>query len=446
MRHLSDIFIIDTRKFQRLFLVPKFDLSRWVVISLRDVSLWIYYVGILIVFYGILAPWFLWPIYSYEQFIAFVPIVVSFLLSRTLSHPIFTRKDYMWPFVAYCAYMLVMCTLSGKNMNGYIGESFRAVVFLFLFMLAKEELPKMGDMLAKSMAVILIPSLAGFFLWLLGFPLPHYHVVPSFADFYSYENYFLFMMDDQSMLQLFPRFHSVFLEPSHMAMACVALLMTQVGKWKKWYNVTMFIALICSFSLAGYVFLVIMSFSASWMKRKAIMKKLLLLIGFITTAVIVTLFYNEGENLMNDLIVQRMMVNDEGDLEGDNRVSKDFDTVFEEFVQSDELLTGAGLEKMEQFGSGNSGYKVYLYRNGLISFLLLIVFFVVMSSTCSYKRGMVVMWIIQGISFIPHGSPLRFFTFIPLYIMAFREIESPQPPKEVSSVGGDEEKGIDVVS
>lgn len=416
------------------------------LLPLRDVSLWLYYAGILIVFYGSMAPWFLWPIYSYDPFIVFIPMVLAFLLSRTLSHPLFTRQDYMWPFVAYCVYMLVMCVLSGKNMNGYIGESFRAVVYLFLFMLAKEELPKMGDMLAKSMAVILLPSLVGFFLYLFGFPLPHYHAVPSFADYYSYENYFLFLLDDRAMLQLFPRFHSVFLEPSHMAMACVALLMTQVGQWKKWYNVTLFAALLCSFSLAGYIFLVIMSFSASWMKRRAIMKKLLLLAGFIAVAVTAVLLYNEGENLMNDLIVQRMTVNDEGNLEGDNRVSKDFDTVFEEFAQSEELLTGAGIKKMEQFGFGNSGYRVYLYRNGLISFLFLVLFFVVLSSTCSYKRGMVVMLIIQGISFIPHGSPLRFFTFIPLYIMAFREIEVPQPPKEVVSVGEDEQQGDDVVS
>jgi hypothetical protein len=103
-------------------------------------------------------------------------------------------------------------------------------------------------------------------------------------------------------------------------------------------------------------------------------------------------------------------------------VSKDFDTVFEEFVQSDQLLTGAGAENMEDFGVGNAGYKVYLYVNGLISLLFLIIFFVVLSSTCNYKRGMIVMLIFQFVSFIPHAIPLKLYFFIPLYILAFREI------------------------
>ena len=412
--------------------MPKFDLSRCMVFPIRDVTLWIYYAGILFSFYTTLAPWFLWPFYAYEPLITFIPVVLAFLLSRTLSNPIFTRQDYLWPFVTYCVYILVMCVLSGRNMNGYIVEIFRAISFLFLFMLAKEELSKLGDFLSKSMAILLIPSATAYFLYLFGFPFPHYHTVPAFADFYSYENYFLFLLDDRFMLQLFPRFHSVFLEPSHMAMACVALLMTQVGKWKRWYNLILFFAIFISFSLAGYLCLVIMFFASSWMKGKAILRKVLLLLLFIASIVVGSLFYNEGNNLVNELIVQRMVINDEGNLEGDNRVTKDFDTVFEEYAHSEKLLVGAGTENMEDFGFGNAGYKVYLYRNGLISFILLLLFFAVLSSTSSYKRGIIVMLLFQAVSFIPHGIPTKFYFFLPLYILAFRSIEetSVNPPVE----------------
>ncbi len=423
MLNLSNIFLIDTHKFQRLFLIPKLDVSRWLMIPMRDLALWIYYVGILIVFYGSLTPWFLWKIYTYEAFFAFIPVVLSLFLSRTLSQPVFTRKDYIWPLITCSLCSFVICVSGGKNINGLIAETFKLLIFLSLFMLNKESLIKLGDVLSKSMAILLLPSMVGFLLCVFGFPFPHQPAVPDFADHKSFENYYIFMIDDRAFLMLLPRFSSVFLEPSHMAMACVALLMTQVGKWKKWYNVTMFVALVLSFSLAGYIFLVIIMFAASWMKRKAIMRKVLILVGFLSIVVVVSLFYNDGANLMNDLIIQRMVVNDEGTLEGDNRVTQDFDAAFEDFVHSDQLLTGVGTEKMKQFDLGNAGYKVFLYCYGLISLFLLILFFVAIYFTSTYKRGMIVMMMIQFVSFIPHGIPLKFYFFIPLYIMAFREIK-----------------------
>ena len=419
MNKIEDIFKIDARKVQRLFLVPKFDPSRWMVLSVRDVALCFFYLGILITFYGQLSPWFLWRIYSYDQFFAFLPLVVSLLLSRTLSRPLFTRKDYLWPSFAYFVYALLLCILTGRNMNGYIAEFFKGIVFMFIFMLDKDEVPKLGTMLCKSMAILLVPSIVFFFLYLFGFPLPHSYAEPPFSDFYSYENYLFFLLDERFSLFIFPRFHSVFLEPSHMASACVALLMTQVGHWKKWYNIVIFSALVISFSLAGYVFLVMMFFCSSWMKGKAIMRKLMVLVGFIATVVIVSLFYNEGENLVNELIVQRMVLNEEGNLEGDNRVTQDFDAAFDDFVQSDHLLTGMGNDSMEQFGFGNSGFRVYLYRNGLISFLFLVLFFLSMAFTSTYKRGIVVMALFHIASFIAHGNPLRAFFFIPFYILMF---------------------------
>ena len=166
VRKFDDIFKIDARRVQRLFFVPKFDPSRWMVLSVRDVALWLFYVGILITFYGQLAPWFLWRIYSYDQFLAFLPLVASLLLSRTLSRPLFTRKDYLWPSLAYFVYVLLICVLTGRNMNGYIAEFFKGIVFMFLFMLAKDEVPKLGTMLCKSMAILLVPSILFFFLYL----------------------------------------------------------------------------------------------------------------------------------------------------------------------------------------------------------------------------------------------------------------------------------------
>jgi ABC-type multidrug transport system fused ATPase/permease subunit len=404
--------------------MQKLDLSHWLIIPKREIALWAYILGIFIVYYGSLAPWFAWKIFSYEQYIAFFPIAFSMLYSQTLNKPLFTRKDYLLPTIAFAVCVMVMCMCSGKNMNGYISEVFRITIFMSLFMLDTDDLSRIGNILSKSMAIILAPSIIWFILYLVGFPLPHSPITPHFSDYYSYENYYLFMIDDREFIKFFPRFNSVFLEPSHLAMACIALLMTQVGQWRRFSNIVLFVALVLSFSLAGYIFLIIILFSASWMKRKAILRKVLFLVAFFVMIGIASVFYNDGDNLVNELILQRLAVNDDGEIEGNNRVSEGFDAVYEDFVRSDQVLTGAGLKKIQDFQYGNAGYKVFIYTNGLISVFFLILFFITLYFTATNRQGAIIMLLIHFVSFIPHGIPIKFYFFIPLYILAFRKIET----------------------
>lgn len=404
-----------------MFLLPRINLSRYFILQYRDIAVAIYYIGILTVFYASITPWFCWRIFTVSQFLAFVPIVFAMLLSRGLSKPVFTRKDYLLPMLAYLVLMFITGVLSGKNINGFIGDMFNAMVFLSLFMLDKSELSRLGDMLAKSMGTILCVSIPMYILYLIGFRLPHTHIVNTFAQ-YSFENYYFFLLDDRSIMQIIPRFHSVFLEPSHLAMVCIALLLTQIGQWKRWYNIAMFTAIAISFSLAGYLFVVIILFGASWMKRRAILGKIMVLVALMSTVVVVSIFYNKGDNLVNNLIVQRLAINNDGKLEGDNRVKDDFSRVYDKFADSEKILVGEGTEKMKTFGWGNAGYKVYLYCNGVISLLFLILFYVLFSLPSTNSRGRILMFVVSIVSFIPHAVPLKFYFFIPLYILTYREL------------------------
>ena len=400
------------------------------LLSKRDITLWFFWGGIMLIYYASLSPWFLWSIYAYAIFLAFPPIVLSYLLSRNLQEPIFTRKDYIYPLLCYVAYIIISGILSGKNINGFIGDFFSFVAILFLFRLNIEDLIKLGKILSVSMGVLLLPSLLLYTLYVLGFSLPHYFIANPLAD-YTYENYFLFLVNYNDGLSIIPRFQSVFVEPGHMAMACIVLLLTQVGNWNKWYNIVMFVSIIASFSLAGYVFLIIVLFASAWMKGRHIWDKLLALVCFIFVTGLAATFYNDGNNLVNQLIIQRLVVNDEGKLEGDNRVTTDFEAAYDDFVKSDKLLFGEGTDKLSKFDWGNSGYRVYIYSNGLISLIFLIVFFLAISMTATSKRGMWVMLFIHTVSFLPHAIPLKFYFFIPLYIIAFRKVVNEGEKEEV---------------
>ena len=430
----DNIFRIRLPRLERFARLPLPDVGRWLRVPMRDVVLWLYFSGVLLVFYTTLTPWFLWPLHLKSQFLAVFPIAGAMLLSRTLSSPLFTRRDYQWVMLTYCLCAFTIALLNGRNINGFIGEVLMAFVFLSIFMLRLEDLMRLGDVLAQSMALLLVPSIICYFLYLADFPMPHYPISMPDSN-YSFENYRFFLLDDRFAMQLVPRFHAVFLEPAHLAIACVTLLLSQVGQWRRWYNIVLIVALIMSFSLAGYILMVYVLLAASWMKGRAIVAKVVALVVALALGATFVAFYNDGDNLVNELILQRMEVNDEGEMEGDNRVSDDFNKQFETFMQSDHVLTGMGYETFQRTAQGgNSGFRVFLYCNGFISLFLLLVFFAALLFTSHNTRGKVAMLLFHAISFIPHAIPLRLYLFLPLYIVAFREVMPQKDKTEPASL------------
>ena len=426
---IDHIFQIPLNKINRLFLVPKPDISKWMRIPVRDIVLWMYYFGIFSAFYISLTPWPLWIVFPYVGVIASLPILLSFLMSHTLGVPLFTRKDFVLPALTCAICVFVMAFLGRKNALGFLGDAFSLVVFFSLFTLNQKVLIKIGDALSKSMGFIVLLSMIAFVLHLMRFPLLHFPIGFPYGD-YTFENYIFFLIDDRAADILIPRFHSIFLEPSHMSMACVALLLTQMKKWKKWYNKSMFAAILFSFSLAGYIFLVVLYFVSSWIKHKSIVKQILLFASVLAVVVSIALVYNDGENMVNELILQRLEMSDDGKLAGDNRVTESFDGVYRDFSNSDKILYGEGLIKYEKYSEGgNAGYKVFLFCYGLISLFFLILFFLTFAHTSRFFKQKVIMLVVSFISFIPHGYPLIFYFFIPLYIMIFKDFDVEQEGK-----------------
>lgn len=407
---------------QRLFLIPSINADKLWLVEKRTIVRCLLYIGMLIAFYGTLNPWFCWPLARYVHYLAAIPIAMGFLLSRSLRHGLFTREDYFPPFVLCALLQWIMAFLSGKNVNGIIVVFFSLCVYLSLFRLERRELFRLSDMLTTSLASILAVSIPCFLLYKIGFPFPHSHIVPEAWD-YSFENYHFFLIDDRFAFDLLPRFHSVFLEPSHLGMACIALLYSQIGKWRTWRCRILFLGLIMTFSLAAYICLVVMMFSSAWMKGRAIVGKLLLLGLFFSGAIVGSIFYNKGQNMVNLLIVERLKLNDKGNFEGDNRTSDEFTKEYDKLASSPAILMGKGQAAMERFSdSGNAGYRVFLYTYGLISLFFLLFFFASIFYTSEYVRAKIAMAAISLLSFIAHGQPIKYYFFIPLYVLLFVDV------------------------
>ena len=408
--------MLHKRTLIKLFLIPVDKVHQLFYLSKRDLVYYCYYAGVLLAYIGSLDPWFMWPFYMIYPVVAFLPIFLSMLMSLHLKTPVFTRKEFVSSFISYLLLVVVMALVNGRNIYGFIFLVFNATIFLSLFRLEKDGLVRISTFLCKAMAVIMCFSIPFFILYLIGFPLPHYHIVNEEFQ-YSYENFRFFLLDDRSTMFFVPRFHSVFLEPGHLGTACTFLLLTQIGKWKRWYNLILFFTIFITFSLAAYVLLAMTFFGAAWIQRKAIVGKILLLVGILSIVVVASIFYNKGDNLVNQLIVQRLTIDEDGKLEGDNRVTSMFETEYDNYIKSDDILWGREYISMK-YGWGNAGYRVFIFQYGIIVLLLVFVFYIVFALQGVDRRAMMVMLAIAVSSFIVRSIPLAYYYFIPLFVLS----------------------------
>lgn len=371
------------------------------------------FVGLTIAYMGSLHPWFMWPLGSYYIVPAAFFSGLALLLSATMEKPVLTRNDYLPSMFVYLLLSFYLLLVNQGNFFGYVSVFFYSVVFVALFKIPQDSLLKLMTVLCKVMAVLLAVSMPFYLLYVSGFPLPS--VNAQFQDgYYTFSNYFFFLIDDRSIMKIIPRFQSVFLEPGHLGTATVLLLMTQCGRWKRWYNVILLVATLMSFSLAAYVLLVFIIFLHLWMKRKHFVSKLLMVLALLVGIAVGSFFYNDGDNLLHDLIMIRLEVED-GEMEGNNRVSDYFAAEYEDFLQSSDVFLGRDMDKGI---FGNSGYKVYIYENGLVGLLLVIIFYAVSMARYCDIRALITSCIIAVLAFIVRGYPLWYNYYIPFFCLA----------------------------
>ena len=373
----------------------------------------LFYTGVLIAFYCSLNAWFLWPIVPYYPILSGLFFIAAMYVSGTMSEPVFKRNDFILPILAYVLLGVYQRLVNGDNFNGYVATIFHAICFYALFRYDADLLRKLATFLAKSMACLLIVAIPLFILYIFGFPLPNSDLQYQDA-FYTFSNYYFFLIDDRQLLVFVPRFQAVFLEPAHLATAIAVLLFAQRGQWRKWYNIVLLTGLLLSFSLGGYVYLVIIIFLNQWIERKKFIAKVIVTSIFIGGIVVASFFYRQGENLIHQLIVLRLEI-DEGEMAGNQRTTKDFDADFENFLSSSDILFGR--DKENTFG--DSGYKVFIYDYGFVGTFLIFFFYISAFYRGKNRRAVLSALFITLLIFGVDAFILWYNRFIPLFCAAY---------------------------
>ena len=402
---------IDISKYRRCLYI---DLNKYLVFGKRDIAIALFTIGIAINIFASIHVMYFWMIEAYCPFVTMPLFIMSVLLSRSTRTPIFTRTDFLLPTLLSLIVQYYQCLVNAQNIVPFIISTASLCMFYCMFRIDKEIAEKSLTKICKVFAGFLIISILFFFLHFIGVNLPNMSVE---RGNYSYTNFFFFLLDDRELWNiLIPRFNSVFLEPGHMGTTIIMLLATQIGKWKKWYNVVLFVALLISFSLAAYCLGVMLLFLRLWMLRRKIVLKVLGLVSFLGIIVGGSFVYNDGDNMLNNLIVMRLEVSDTGDdFKGNNRVSEDFEKEFESFLGSSDVLFG---REMDYEGWGNSGYRVYIYDYGMAGFALFLVFYFFAFKTGRDIRAITTAFVLAMTNFWIRGYPMLFAFLYPYFIIS----------------------------
>lgn len=232
------------------------------------------------------------------------------------------------------------------------------------------------DLFIKCICFI---SLVGWFLYLVGIPLPHYYSDTS--DYYSHEVYYLFIVGANNILEeLLPRFCGMFLEPGHIGSTCCLLLFINRFNFKDKSNYIYLLSIIFSLSLAAYCLLFIGLCLHFFLKGVHIIKYILFMGVLAGILYILGLTYNDGDNILNEKILSRLVVVD-GELSGDNRTSMLFDAYYEDWLKHGDIINGYG---KEAYGEGNeaknilhgcASFKRFFFINGIMGVILVLVLY-----------------------------------------------------------------------
>lgn len=281
---------------------------------------------------------------------------------------------------------MLLCTRG--NMFAFIGAFMTIMPFLAFLSLKKEKQIEVFEFLKKSMAVIVGVSLVGWVLYLFGVKLPYFIDYYGSAEFfddnsYIFHNHILYLVNLQArsadawMGYSTMRYSAVFLEPGYFSSILAILLYSEHYNLKKWQNKVFLVAIILSFSLAGWL---LTAFGFAWRSLQKSKIRVLSIMGvFILLGGIIVFaeLYNGGDNVINYRILQRMEYDQEtGTITGDNRSNASFVDWFANVFSKNPLylLFGGYSEFQDLVFSSGTGWRLFLLKYGLVGLIAYVVF------------------------------------------------------------------------
>lgn len=326
----------------------------------------VWMLSVFCVFINSMYPWFVWgnklPIIICS-FAFFISVCYLFLYRQTFVS--FKKLSFL-----LLLFLAMVWSSRNRNVNGVIE-------FLFLFgilasiVLFKDSLKdELLKYITKWFSVCVGVTLFVFVLFICGFSV----VSPTYIQYvdgrYPSFNFYFFLISVNTIESFF-RFKSVFMEPGHLTMGLVPLIMANRFNVKNRYVLALVVVELFTFSLAGYItmFVGYLLFNLSF-KR---VKSLLGAVVFIVLSVWIIQLSGSSE-ILDRYLWNRLEYTD-GTIAGNNRTTAEFDAVYNNVIHNSYLsLVGDDSVDIAAFG-GISGYKKYIVTDGLIGVFFILVLY-----------------------------------------------------------------------
>lgn len=307
--------------------------------------------------------------------------------------------QYKRPYIIFASLVFISMYIMRKawmlNINGLIGCVIPAIIVLFVLSIPDDDKKSFLYYIVKWYGWIMIPSLVLFLI-------TNFVSLPSIgilnADYGSgyivsdrfYYNYFFYIRPTALWVYDFMRFNGPFLEPGDVGCTAAFILFATQFRFKEYkYLWAVLVALIASFSLAGYMLgliaFVLTLFSQGRMKGGTFASVFLLFYSLYLFGV----YYHGGDNFINDAILSRLQSDEDKYFTGNNRSTLlVMESFYEMFNNSNTALFGYNESTIEVIfeGRGQAGFFAQAIKVGMLGIVSLFLPYLLITLGAKDKR------------------------------------------------------------
>jgi hypothetical protein len=276
--------------------------------------------------------------------------------------------------------------------GGYQGSYLHELISIGCFLWMNRDMKtKIFHYFYKTVVIIGSISIIIYIAYLMKLPIG-FEQLPFYNDGVQtsyYRRWAIFAIIDSGYS--LPRLCGIFNEPGALGTVCGLLFAATFHYSKKWEKIILIITTVFSFSLAGYllivVYLIIYFAQKNW-------KYAFIVIGLAFFLVIIPNIDWHNNEINN--FAQRFSITSQG-LMGDNRTTTAFDSEFENIISSSDIWFGKGATYTS--GYGTSSYKNFIVQFGIIGFgLFFIIWLMTAIKSASHNKDCLILIIIFLIS------------------------------------------------
>lgn len=337
--------------------------------KISNISLWL---GAWIAIISV-NPWFAWNV---DLNLILVPVfIVLRLLCARIEHTAAQIISTLFFLLASIFLSQIMIATIFTSIRLFVWTLFPGI--LIILMDGRQKKILLRRIITIYSALIAF-SLLGFILFKMGVPLPNSPIDNANPVYGSFTNYYFFTL--QMDLGMFTRFSSMFIEPGHVGMISALILFITGYRLNNWKTISLTVALIWTFSLAGYALyiggLIIRMLCTS---RRPLRIIVYIALGSVILGSIAVWYANNNDDPFSTLILNRVEVDSSGKVSGNNRTTENFDAFYDQFSRNDQFLTGIGMNQMYErfYGTPNTSYKTFILENGFLSICAFILFWII---------------------------------------------------------------------